>query len=237
MPYRGAADKRIAPKPNPNQTSLRREASQAAGAAPTLPAPMRSAHRHGEFLTNRAYSLSELAEPIPRDRPKTQPKTRINPPDSLRREASQAAGAAPTLPAPMRSAHRHGEFLTHWGCNRAYSLSELAEPIPRDRPKTQPKTRINPPDSLRREASQAAGAAPTLRYGPAGDSAPRLRLKASGMAERFPFGFAAMNDNILYHALARPRTPRPDPPLSPRKQRVFRIGPEPSRARSGEANP
>ena len=26
-------------------------------------------------------------------------------------------------------------------------------------------------------------------------------------------------------------------PLSPRKQRVFRIGPEPSRARSGEANP
>ena len=32
---------------------------------------------------------------------------------------------------PMRSAHRHGEFLTHWGCNRPYSLSELAEPIPR----------------------------------------------------------------------------------------------------------
>ena len=41
------------------------------------------------------------------------------------------------------------------------------------------------PDSLRREASQAAGAAPTLRYGPTGDSASRLRLKASGMAERF----------------------------------------------------
>ena len=35
-----------------------------------------------------------------------------------------------------------------------------------------------------------------------------------------------MNDNILYHALApRPRAPRPDPPLSPREQRVFRIGP------------
>ena len=33
------------------------------------------------------------------------------------------------------------------------------------------------PDSLRREASQAAGAAPTLRYGPTGDSAPRLRLR------------------------------------------------------------
>ena len=33
--------------------------------------------------------------------------------------------------------------------------------------KTQPKTRIKPPDSLRQEASQAAGAAPMLRYGPA----------------------------------------------------------------------
>ena len=55
---------------------------------------------------------------------------------------------------------------------------------------------------------------------------------------KVPFGFAPnMNDNILYHALARPRTPRPDPPLSPRKQRVFRIGPQPSRARSGEENP
>ena len=50
------------------------------------------------------------------------------------------------------------------------------------------KSKPTGPDSQRREASQAAGAAPTLRYGPAGDSAPRLRLKASGMAERFPFG-------------------------------------------------
>ena len=83
--------------------------------------------------------------------------------------------------------------------------------------KTQPKT----PDSLRQGASQAAGAAPTLRYSPAGDSAPRLRLKAAGMTERFPFG---------------PST-RPEPALSPREQRVFRIGPQPSRARSGEANP
>ena len=51
--------------------------------------------------------------------------------------------------------------------------------------KTQPKT----PDSLRPEASQAAGAAPTLRYGPAGDSAPRLRLKAAWeRGERPAFG-------------------------------------------------
>ena len=33
------------------------------------------------------------------------------------------------------------------------------------------------------------------------------------------------------------RVPHSRPPLSPRKQRVFRVGPEPSRARSGEANP
>ena len=32
------------------------------------------------------------------------------------------------------------------------------------------------------------------------------------MAERFPFGFAAMNDNILYHALA-PRSALPPFPL------------------------
>ena len=40
-------------------------------------------------------------------------------------------------------------------------------------------------DSLRREASQAAGAAPTLRYGPAGDTAPatlKTPLLASEMA-------------------------------------------------------
>ena len=71
--------------------------------------------------------------------------------------------------------------------------------------------RFQTPDSLRREASQAAGAAPTLRYGPAGDSAPRLRLKASGMAERF--------------LSARPHGPKqPDnqdhPPSFPRKQRL-----------------
>ena len=64
-------------------------------------------------------------------------------------------------------------------------------------------------DSRSREASQAAGAAPTLRYGPAGDSAPRLRLKASGMAERFPFGASA----------ARSLTTSPIHPLSPREQR------------------
>ena len=79
-----------------------------------------------------------------------------------------------------------------------------AERGKRDDNRTQPKT----PDSLRREASQAAGAAPTLRYGPAGDSAPRLRLKASGMAEREPFG-PKQPDNQNH------------PPPFPRKQRLW----------------
>ena len=48
----------------------------------------------------------------------------------------QALGADPGYNGvlthnPMLSAHRHGEFLTHWGRKRPYSLSELAEPIPR----------------------------------------------------------------------------------------------------------
>ena len=101
-----------------------------------------------------------------------------------------------------------GELTPPRGTNELAGLVHLphksiASPIlmrergKRNGNKTQPK----PPDSLRREASQAAGAAPTLRYGPAGDSAPRLRLKASGMAEsKLSASPHNMNDNILYHA-------------------------------------
>ena len=49
--------------------------------------------------------------------------------------------------------------------------------------KPNPKPRI----ASAEKASQAAGAAPTLRYGPAGDSAPRLRLKASWYGRKAPF--------------------------------------------------
>ena len=73
-----------------------------------------------------------------------------------------------------------------------FSSRNAVRPVPQARPG-------GIRDSLRREASQAAGAAPTLRYGPAGDSAPRLRLKAAGMTERFPFGPAST---------ARKSTPR-----------------------------
>ena len=48
----------------------------------------------------------------------------------------QALGADPGYNGvlthnPMRSAHRHGEFLTHWGRKRPYSLGELSEVIPK----------------------------------------------------------------------------------------------------------
>ena len=81
-----------------------------------------------------------------------------------------------------------------------------AERGKRDDNKTQPK----PPDSRSPGASQAAGAAPTLRYGPAGDSAPGLRLKATGISERFPFG---------------PSTRPPPPPFSLVNSASLQIGP------------
>ena len=99
-------------------------------------------------------------------------------------------------------------------------------------------------DSLRQGASQAAGEAPTLRYGPAGDSAPRLRLKAAGMDERFPFGpstrpechglgcygYLMLSNEIQNHWLICILP-------FPRKQPSLQIGPQRSRARSGAADP
>ena len=100
-----------------------------------------------------------------------------------------------------------------WDFNGASHLDEVSPELTKHLRHTgggTGKARQNPnnpnqnPDSLRRGASQAAGAAPTLRYGPTGDSAPRLRLKAAGMTERFPFGPSA----------------RPETPLFPREQYV-----------------
>ena len=74
--------------------------------------------------------------------------------------------------APPEKA-KHKTFLIGKELKTKDLLQTAAERGKWDGNKTQPKT----PDSLRRGASQAAGAAPTLRYGPAGDSAPRLRLR------------------------------------------------------------
>ena len=85
-------------------------------------------------------------------------------------------------PACQRQRSGPGSRLLH-GANDG-----VVQPAPHQPRQPNPKPESKPPDSLHREASQAAGAAPTLRYGPAGDSALRLRLKAAGMAEREPFG-------------------------------------------------
>ena len=64
-----------------------------------------------------------------------------------------------------------------------------------------------------------------LRYGLAGDSAPRLPLKTARMT--------------VYHTLSNSpsrHTPRTPPPF-PHKQPSLRISPQQSRARSGTANP
>ena len=97
-------------------------------------------------------------------------------------------------------------------------------------------------DSLRRGAGQAAGAAPTLRYGPAGDSAPSAAAQGGWYDRKVPF-----------RPVHTARMPRFGPwcnaieryqmryknhwlisasPLFPHKQSSLRIGPEPSRARS-----
>ena len=101
-------------------------------------------------------------------------------------------------------------------------------------PKTRIKTRIAYAEGRVKPLARLLRCATALRV-----TAPLGCGSDGWYGRKVPFGASApnMNDNILYHALARPRAPRPDPPLSPRKQRVFRIGPQPSRARSGEANP
>ena len=102
-------------------------------------------------------------------------------------------------------------------------MEAVVEPLARPRIRRRRPCRLTP--SNRRVRTRTHGGVggeeprgsplSRLRYGPAGDSAPRLRLRRPGMPERFPFGPSApnMNDNILYHALARPRAPRPAPPF------------------------
>ena len=108
--------------------------------------------------------------------------------NSLKRETTGSGGLTPPQKGKTKP------FLIGKELKTKDLQQTAAERGKRNDNKTQPKT----PDSLRQGASQAAGAAPTLRYGPTGDSAPRLRLKAAGMTERFPFGPAgAMLSNAI----------------------------------------
>ena len=100
-------------------------------AQPALPEPNMIVQRRSNSHSHVSYFL---AKPVHRG-----PTAREAPLRLFARISEfyrQALGADPGYNGvlthnPMRSAHRHGEFLTHWGCNRPYSLSELAEPIPR----------------------------------------------------------------------------------------------------------
>ena len=99
---------------------------------------------------------------------------------------------------------------------KAVGLTSGAAPCPEVPERTAPGHSLRPE---RRVGKPLQAAAPTPRYGPAGDSAPRLRLKAAGMTERFPFG------------------PNPQPPFSLVNSASFGSARKPSRARSGEAYP
>ena len=106
-------------------------------------------------------------------------------------------------------------------------MEAVVEPLARPRIRRRRPCRLTP--SNRRVRTRTHGGVggeeprgsplSRLRYGPAGDSAPRLRLKAAGMTEREPFG------------------PNPQPPFSLVNSASFGSVRKPSRARSGEAYP
>ena len=98
---------------------------------PALPEPNMIVQRRSNSHSHVSYFL---AKPVHRGATAREAPLRLF--ARISEFYRQALGADPGYNGvlthnPMRSAHRHGEFLTHWGCNRAYSLSELAEPIPR----------------------------------------------------------------------------------------------------------
>ena len=91
-------------------------------------------------------------------------------PETANRLFPQACVILDSFPRPnrthtqvIRQAKRFTSSRSGWTCGQ---INRIQNP-------TQ-----NPRDSLRKQAGQAAGAAPALRYGPTGDSAPPLRLKA-----------------------------------------------------------
>ena len=101
------------------------------GDGPALPRPNMVVERRSNSHSHVSYFL---AKPVHRGATAREAPLRLF--ARISEFYRQALGADPGYNGvlthnPMRSAHRHGEFLTHWGCNRPYSLSELAEPIPR----------------------------------------------------------------------------------------------------------
>ena len=171
--------------------------------APRLPEPnmivqrVSNSHSHVSFL---------LAKPVHRG-----PTAREAPLRLFARISEfyrQTLGADPGYNGvlthnPMLSAHRHGEFLTHWGCNRPYSLSELAEPIPKGwRLPVKPTTEVGRNDALLRVMLKWAGSAanigrevlPVARATNDGTDLPMEDSEVAGLAksvERYRAGWIA----------------------------------------------
>ena len=101
------------------------------GDGPALPRPNMVVERRSNSHSHVSYFL---AKPVHRGANAREAPLRL-----LARISEfyrQALGADPGYNGvlthnPMRSAHRHGGFLTHWGRKQPYSLGELSEVIPK----------------------------------------------------------------------------------------------------------
>ena len=101
------------------------------GDGPALPRPnvvverRANSHCHASWFLKRPVHRGESARPGP-----LRKLARVS---EYYREVLRAdAGYNGVLTHnPLSETHEPGEFQTHWGCNRAYSLDELAEPIPK----------------------------------------------------------------------------------------------------------
>ena len=99
--------------------------------SPRLPRPNTIVQRRSNSHSHVSYFL---AQPVHRGADAREAPLRLF--ARISEFYRQALGADPGYNGvlthnPMHSAHRAGEFQTHWGCKEPYSLGELAEPIPK----------------------------------------------------------------------------------------------------------
>ena len=100
------------------------------GRGPALPPPnmvverKQNGHCHASWFLARPVHRGESARAAP-----LRKLARIT--EFYRETLKADSGYAGVLTHnPLEETHGRGEFQAHWGCNRAYSLDELAEPIP-----------------------------------------------------------------------------------------------------------
>ena len=126
--------------------------------SPRLPRPNTIVQRRSNSHSHVSYFL---AKPVHRGADAREAPLRLF--ARISEFYRQALGADPGYNGvlthnPMRSAHRAGEFQIHWGCKEPYSLSELAEPIPKGwRLPVKPTTEAGRNDALLRVMMKWAG--------------------------------------------------------------------------------